>query len=224
MRFLKNIVTGLAFLTVTAGGMRLATAQDLSKVPDLDYMPLIFLNKSVAADMHLTANVQQKEMQIFMQEGLSMASSLKGGSAGANVGAQAMTALKKMQDDSLAPLTQAQRERYRQLSLQFFGPTALITPKVAKKLGLSSAQQQRLAASFSSSGKALGSSASSARAGAHSDPMAAMNNLRSATAKARTAQETAAKAILTPAQWSQWQSMQGKKLPGIQDPFGGMMG
>jgi hypothetical protein len=194
--------------------------------PDAEYMPPIFLNRHVVADMHLSPAVAQKETSIIFSDGMALMGMMNPGAAGGTpdkkaLMAKAFAAFKKMEDDSLAPLNSAQRARYRQLSLQFVGPTALTSPKLAHQLGLSDSQRAKIESAVRSSSKGMAGMASGMQGGSE-NMMAKYQQIQGAAKAARQSQEKALHAILTPAQWAKWNAMQGEKLPNIQDIFGSM--
>jgi hypothetical protein len=189
-----------------------------------DYMPLIFINPRVAADMHLSPAVAQKEQTLFFQQGMAllpMFMNQSGGKAGnkSEMMGKVLAAFKKMQESSLAPLSPAQRVRYRQLTLQFEGPAALVEPKVAHSLGLSEGQKSQLASAFYASSHEMQKKFQTMKVSTGGNAMSNLTSIQDVQAKSRIANEKRAKAILTSSQWSKWTALQGKKLPGIEKLF-----
>ncbi|HWD37217.1 MAG TPA: hypothetical protein VG944_00075 [Fimbriimonas sp.] len=197
--------------------------------PNTEYMPALFMNQKVVADMHLSPAVAQQEQSILIQEGMKMLSTM--GNRGQSVdrvkmAKAALAAYKSMSDKSLAPLTPAQRVRYRQLSLQFFGPLALIQPKVTKQLEITPAQHAKMVAIIAKNSRQV--AASMPKPGSNANGyMSGYQNVMQAQARARASEEAQMKAVLTRGQRAKWAAMQGRILPGIDNPlagFGGMMG
>jgi hypothetical protein len=224
-----KLLNGL--LVVIVGGLACSglSAQlpgmDIPSGASVDYMPVIFLNPKVAQDMHLSPAVAQKETSLIMQMGMSMIGQNADTNASAKHKAAGMiAAFQKLEDESLAPLNQMQRARYRQLTLQFIGPPALVTPSVATKLGLTAAQKSKLSTVMETSMKAMAKGVSGMKSSASSDPMGTLHSVRAAQSTARAIQEHAAHSILSTAQRAKWQDMQGKKIPGIEDLLGSMGG
>jgi hypothetical protein len=216
---IRTLISGIAF-----GAAAVSFGQMPGEMPDLEHLPVIFLNQKVVADMQLSPAVRQKEMSIMMQGGMSMMGMAKGGQSSPGVKNKIMAAMRKWETDSLAPLTGPQRARYRQLTLQFEGPAAMQMPNVAAQLNLSSGQRAKLSQEIGASERAMANQMKNLQGSASSNPMGAMQQMRTAQQTIRAAQDKAAKSILTAAQWAKWNDMQGKKIPGITDLFGGRMG
>lgn len=198
-------------------------------MPETDYMPAIFLNPAVARDMHLSPEVSSKEQSVMMEQGMALLPLFSQGNAHPSaqqkqkMAMQVLAAYRKMEAASLAPLNASQRVRYRQLSLQFYGPIALLQPHVANALGLSQGQRQHLSKMIMATSQGMAKSAGALQ-GAGPNMMGAVSAITSERSKARVIQEQKVKAILTPAQYAHWSSMQGRKLPGIDNILGGLGG
>lgn len=219
MNIIRTLISGVAL-----GAAAVSFGQMPGEMPNLEHLPLLFLNQKAVADMQLSPAVRQKEMTILMQGGMGMAGMVKGGAPSPDVKNRMMAAMRKWEADSLAPLTGPQRARYRQLTLQLEGPVAMQMPNVAAQLNLSSGQRSKLTQEIGASERAMANQMKGLQGSASSNPMGAMQQMRTAQLASRAAQDKVAKSILTPAQWAKWSDMQGKKIPGITDLFGGLMG
>jgi hypothetical protein len=221
MNFIRN--------AIIAGGLAVSASSfaQMGGMPNTDYMPIIFLNPAVAKDMHLSPDVAQKETSVIMQNAMAMMPALMDKSGGSShnekMAAAAMAGYQKMSEASLAPLNSAQRVRYRQLTLQFFGAAALVQPKVAKTVGITESQKSKLTAAFRETSKGMAAKAQSMQSGG-AGAMSGLGGISGMMSQSREAADRKAKVILTAGQWAKWTALQGKKLPGIDNIFGGLGG
>lgn len=195
---------------------------DGQSTPNTDYMPILFLNPKVVSDMHLSPAVASKEQSLIIQMGMQMLPAVQGmrkQGGGSNSAAMntAIKAFEELERKSLEPLTPVQRTRYRQLSLQFYGPAALAMPKVASQVGLNPAQRAKVDTLISAGGRQM---LGQVPYGSAQNMMSQMPKIRKSANQARASLERQVDAILTPSQRAKWRAMQGPALPGISDMGG----
>ncbi len=234
MRSLKTVATlaGLASLAMSYGQGEFADTKGThvvtiglryyaqpSGLPNLDYLPVLLFNPAVQRDLKLSPQVVQQEQSIIISMGMQMLPMIqKGGAPTPDARQKMIRAYEDLENKAVAPLSPAQRVRLHQLTLQFYGPTALEFPAIAKKVGLTPAQKAKLDLIVSTSGRGMLGHMPNAKNGNMNSQFGAMSKSMD---QARAATERQVDKILTPAQKARWAALQGRKLPGITR-FGGM--
>jgi hypothetical protein len=218
-----NLVKTICALAAAATAMT-APAQmgELSSAGvNLDYLPILMLNPKVVKDLHLSPAVASQEEQLIVQIGMKMLPALQQQGQGAGSREQMMHKMlgtfQEMSQKSVEPLNSAQRARYHQLTLQYYGPAALAFPSVASKVGLTAAQKEKISTILSANGQEM---MGHVPHGSGQNMVGQMGAVRKSSNEARAKTDRQVDAILTPAQKAKWAAMQGPKLDGISDMGG----
>lgn len=207
-----SALSSLLVLSITSafgqiGGMDL---------PNIEYNPVLLMNPSVLNELHLSPAMKQKVNSTFMDEAMKLLPAITGGSSGKPPTPEQrrsimMKGITHMQSTLAALLTPPQRTRLRQLTLQSIGPAAVLQPKVATALGLSSSQRSSLQTSLSAANSKIASG--NIAATSQSNVNQKLQQMGRLQAEAKAAGERALSATLTPAQKTKWRSMLGKPFP-----------
>jgi hypothetical protein len=182
-------------------------------LPNIEYNPLLLINAAVQKELHLSPATASKVQSTFMNEAMKLLPTVTGGSSGkppteAERRSVMMKGVVHMQSTLAALLTPPQRTRLRQLTLQSIGPAAVLQPKVASALGLSSGQRSSLTYSISAANEKISSGRINASSPANvNNRLQEMSHLQEA---AKAEGERALNKTLTPAQKSKWRAMLGK--------------
>lgn len=212
----------MLFVGASASMAMLATAQfGGMPTPNTDYFPILFLNPNVVKDLHLSPSVASQEQNLVIQMGMQMLPLAQSMKKDPGRNSEAMKAAIKAYEDlerkSVAPLNPAQRARYHQLTLQYYGPAALAMPDTASRVGLTPPQREKIKELVAMSGRKMFGQLPQ---GSNQKPMDRVNAMRKAGNAARVTLDRQVDALLTPAQRGKWRALQGPMLPGITDMGG----
>lgn len=187
-----------------------------SMIPDLEYNPLLILDAKVQKELRIAPAAGAKLNNAFMEEAFKILPAITSSPDTKPISPQQRTKLmlegiKRMQTRLASMLTPPQRGRLRQLTLQSIGPAAVLQPKVAASLGLSSTQRNRLLDSISAANARV---ASKLQSGQSSDQwQKQMGEMIKLQNLAKAEGNRALGATLTPAQKAKWKAMLGKPFP-----------
>jgi hypothetical protein len=214
----RTLVVGLV-LALGAG----ASAQVGGfQMPNLWYNPTLILDAAVQKDLHLSAAETAKITQTIGQEVMKLLPAMRGPMSGKaptpEQSKEATAAYDRMQG-AIRGLTPAQKSRLHELTLQSFGPKALLDPKVGAQIGFTAKQAADLRAAMAKSAMSQRSAMQSAGAGGIGFNM---GGIQSAMKGIRKSSEAALDNILTPKQRLKWKTLQGKPIE--FGPLGQMMG
>lgn len=230
-RILLFLLTLLAAVSFGQFGNPMAAMRSAN----LEYNPGLIFNPAVHKELKLSPAVASKLSNIVMSEGMKLLPMMSGGGSSPaqqqKAAQAALQSFQAMQSKIAAALTPAQRKRLREITLQSIGPAAVLQPKVAASLGLSSGQKSRLQTSFSKISAGAFSSLSAMKppkAGQSPDPAAwkaQMKKLEAAQKQARARSDAALGAVLTAPQKAKWKAMLGRPmnltgLAGVGNIFG----
>ena len=211
------------FLIVAATPLVASAQFPGMQMPNTDYFPILLLSPSVQQDMHLSPSVAQQEQGLIIQMGMQMLPMIqqqKGQSSQQRQQflKQMFKAYENLENKAIQPLNGSQRARLHQLTLQYYGPTALAFPQIAHTVGLTPAQQQKIGVIVSTSGRGM---MSHLPHGNGQDMMGQMGAMRRAQNQQRAEAERQVNQVLNSAQRARWNALQGRKLPGVTD-LGGL--
>jgi len=198
------------------------------KMPSLQYNPALLALPTVQQDMHLNPEVAKKIQAVVMEQGMKMLPALMGAMGGKKNGPPVdqkkmlndlMASYDVMQKETLKYLTPPQRTRLHEITLQVTGPAALLDPKVATEIGLTSKQTSQIQT-------AIASSAHRPKGGRTGMGAADMQSMMATQKKSKEDLERSLATILTPSQKAKWKRLQGRPLPlsGALGGFGGGFG
>ena len=204
----RRVLATSSFLLLAAASA-VAQFPDLSRLPTVEYNPLLFINPQVQKELKLSPTAASKLQTTFMQEAYKILPTLNGAPNGKPLSAAERTrrtiaAIGSMEKRLAALLTPAQKNRMRQLTLQSIGAAAALQPKVATRLGLTAGQKAKLATEISDANEAV---ASRMRNGMSAQTMPELTRLQ---AQAKAKGDRSLLSILSVAQRAKWRTMLGK--------------
>ena len=187
------------------------------QLPNVEYNPLLMLNASVQKELRISPAAGAKIQQAFLNDAMKLMPALSGGVKGkapltdAQRAKLTLKGIDEMQAHMAALLNPAQKVRLRQLTLQSIGAAAVLQPKVAKGLGLSPTQREKLTARISDANETMANRLNRSRRPAEwRNQMGEMTRLQ---AEAKAQSQRALMSTLTPAQQAKWKTMLGKPFP-----------
>lgn len=200
-------------LLALAAAPALAQIPGLSQIPNVEYNPILLINPSVLQELHVPPATASKLHSAFMDEAMNKVMpmvladpSKKSPLTSAQRTQRTLAAVQHMEARLASMLTPAQRLRWRQLTLQSIGPSAILQPQVVAGLGLTASQKSRLSAALSDANQPLVERMQNRSSPMRMPEMTRLQN----ESKARGNQ--ALQSILTPAQRSKWRAMLGKPM------------
>ncbi|MCL6623419.1 MAG: hypothetical protein K6T17_02225 [Fimbriimonadales bacterium] len=175
------------------------------------FRPFILFRNDVQKELKLT-EAQKKSLQTLFQ---SMSAPRQGSPRSQPGQGQRERGprlnFEEMQKAIKDILTPAQEKRLEELTLQWMGPSALLLPDVAKKVGLTAQQQQKIRELEQAQSQKAREAFQRARNS---------SKLLQQWEKLHKELDTKILALLTPAQKQKWQSLQGKPFT-FNPPRGG---
>ena len=219
----RGLLLGTLLLSAAATSAQMPSG---GQMPSLWYNPALMMDPAVQKELKVSPEIAQKAVQTMMSEamkiGPAMMGALNGKAPSPQQMKQASEALNKMTEASTKDLNPAQKARLHQITLQSYGPKALLDPKIGAQVGLTPAQHDKLQSALYAASK----SAAASMKGAPGAPQPGgfdMQRMQQGASKSRAAGEAAMAHILTPKQLARWKYMQGKpiKLGGLAALMGG---
>ena len=214
----RSLIFGLILSAAAA-----ATAQLPGfEMPSLKYNPALMMIPAVQKELHVSPQAAQKATQAMATEAQKVFPALMGAMGGktpnGDQSKQLLVALTRMQDIATKDLTPAQKARLHQITLQSYGPKALLDPQVAAEVGLTPKQESEIKVAI---GRIKQSQQKPNMSGGPGASGFDMKGLQDSAKKSRQQSDAALDAILTPKQKLKWKAAQGAHVD--LGPLGQMM-
>ena len=192
-------------------------------MPSLWYNPALMMDPAVQKDLHVSQDVAQKAVQAMMQTAMKVgpaAMSAAGGTTPTPAQQKELiAALDRMQKDTTKDLTPAQKARLHEITLQSYGPKALLDPKIGAQVGLTAVQTDKLRTELF---KVAHAQAQAMRAQNGGKTGFNLQAIQETAKKGRTQSEAVLARVLTPVQRAKWKNLQGRPI--TLGPLASMMG
>lgn len=184
------------------------------QMPSLWYNPALVMDPGVQKELKVSAAVANKIQTAIIAEAMKVgpaAMSMMGGKAPSQAQASRSnpalaSSLSKMQRACTDNLNPTQLQRLHEITLQAFGPMAMLDPKIGTQVGLTPTQEMKLQAELGKLAAVQRAEVGKMYSSAMRDPKA----LEAMTASSRAKKEVLLSSILTPKQRSKWKALQGK--------------